>query len=370
MKFGFKLIHRCDVAFTAGVPEKIGGHGVVKQAVLDGEIVAVKCPKDQCSLTEREFKKFVEELHVMASVCHPNCVMLRAACKDRNNPMYVMEWVGGGSLHEALGKEEPLPCHVRLKIAREITSAVDYLHKCKIVHGDLKSLNVLLTPDYIAKICDFGSAIQTFNSTVNTKSGSTNLHFSTTVQWSSPELLRTGVANEMTDMYALGVIFWELATCEVPFRNKAPALLMSLIMNGLTPEIPHPLPDTAVGLPPLFFQVMLQCFRTDPALRPDAHTVHQMLISIDPTARPSAPLLICPPGHPVPKGSLLECVRHAMPPSLDCVVVRMMAFAEDLFKRSPRAKEIQSFCAMYSIWDIEAYTLMVRLFFFALNKYF
>ena len=148
--------------------------------------------------------------------------------------------------------------------------------------------------------------------------------------------------------------------CEVPFRNKAPSLLSSLIVNGLKPEIPHPLPDTAVGLPPSFFQIMQQCLQTDPALRPDAHAVHQMLISIDPTARPSAPLLICPPGHPVPKGSLLDCIRHAIPSEF--VLVRMMAFAEDLFKRSPRAKEIQSFCAMHSIWDVEAYTLMVMLF--------
>ncbi len=175
---------------------------------------------------------------------HPNCVVVVAACQDRSDPIYVMEWMSGGSLYEALGKEPPAPAHVRLMNAREIASVVDYLHQRHITHGDLKSLNAMLTSDLIAKICDFGAAIQRLNSVISVKSSAAAQG---TIQWSAPELFHGVTANYCTDVYALGVIFWELAFCEVPFQNKNPSILMSLIKDGLTLEIPNPLPPCASG---------------------------------------------------------------------------------------------------------------------------
>ncbi len=133
-----------------------------------------------------------EELTINASVRHPNCVVVVAACEDRSDPIYVMEWMSGGSLHEALGKLPPPPLHVRLRNAREIASAVDYLHRRFITHGDLKSLNVMLTSDLIAKICDFGAAIQRLNSAVSMVSSPSAQG---TIQWSAPELFQAVSAN-------------------------------------------------------------------------------------------------------------------------------------------------------------------------------
>ena len=89
-----------------------------------------------------------------------------------------------------------------------------------------------------------------------------------TIQWSAPELFHGTTANYFTDMYAVGVIFWELAFCEVPFQNKNHAILMSLIEKGLTPEIPNPLPPCAAGFPPAFFDIMRQCWAPRSALLP------------------------------------------------------------------------------------------------------
>ena len=349
---GLKMIQRSDLKINAGFPTQSGAHGSVEQGLLDGMLVAVKTPL-QCSITERDYRKFIEELTINASVRHPNCVVVVAACQDRLDPIYVMEWMSGGSLYEALGKEPPPPLHVRLRNAREIASAVDYLHSRFITHGDLKSLNVMLTSDLIAKICDFGAAIQRLNSVISVKSSAAAQG---TIQWSAPELFHGVTANYCTDVYAIGVIFWELAFCEVPFQTKNPSILMSLTEKGLTLEIPNPLPPCASGFPPAFFDLMRQCWAKDPSQRPSAHHLHRFLVSIDPSARPSAPLMHYPPNHPFPS-SLLDCLRRAMPPSAQAMLTRMVGDAEQRFRAN--AQGIQAVCAQYGVLPIEANALTV-----------
>jgi serine/threonine protein kinase len=349
-KIGLKIILRSAVKINAGFPTQSGAHGIVQQGLLDGMLVAVKSPL-QCSLTEKDFKQFIDELTINASVRHPNCVIVVAACQDRLDPMYVMEWMSGGSLHELLGKVTPPPSHVRLRIAREIASAVEYLHQRYITHGDLKSLNVMLTSDLIAKLCDFGAAIQRLHSAMSIKSSH---RVQSTVQWCAPELFKGAPPNPSTDVYALGVIFWELAFCDVPFQSINHSILMSLIEKGLKPEIPNPLPPCAEGFPPAFFDVMQRCWGA-PEQRPMACDVHRLLVSIDPSARPSAPLMHYPLNHPYPTTSLLDCIRPAMPSSADSMLTRMMHQAEKMFRNN--TQNIQGICAQYGLLPIEANAL-------------
>ena len=88
LSLGLKIIQRRDVRLTPGAPSQSGAHGCVQQGLLDGMLVAVKTPL-QCSLTERDFNKFIDELTISASVRHPNCVAVLAACHDRADPMYL-----------------------------------------------------------------------------------------------------------------------------------------------------------------------------------------------------------------------------------------------------------------------------------------
>jgi serine/threonine protein kinase len=352
-KIGLKIIKRDDVQLNSGFPSQAGAHGRVHQGLLDGMLVAVKTPL-HCSLTEKNFKKFIDELSINASVRHPNCVVVVAACHDRADPMYVMEWMSGGSLLEMLGKETPPPMHVRLRNAREIASAVEYLHQRFITHGDLKSLNVMLTSDLIAKVCDFGAAIQRLNSAMSLSSQSTQ----STIQWSAPELLQGAPPNPATDVYALGVILWELAFCDAPFQSINHTILMSLIKDGLTPDIPTALPPYAAAFPPVFFDIMQRCWAKDPKQRPTAHEVHRLLVSIDPSARPSAPLLHYPLSHPFPTASLLDCVRRAMPASAEDMLLSMMKQADVMFRSNTQG--IQDLCAKYSLLPIEANALTVN----------
>jgi serine/threonine protein kinase len=351
-RIGLKIIKRDDVQLNSGFPSQAGAHGRVHQGLLDGMLVAVKTPL-HCSLTEKNFKKFIEELSINASVRHPNCVVVLAACHDRADPMYVMEWMSGGSLFEMLGKDTTPPMHVRLRNAREIASAVEYLHQRLITHGDLKSLNIMLTSDLIAKVCDFGAAIQRLNSAMSLSSQS----IQSTIQWSAPELLQGAPPNPATDIYALGVLFWELAFCDTPFQSMNQTILMSLIKDGLTPEIPTPLPPCAAAFPPGFFVIMQRCWAQDPQKRPTAHEIHRVLVSIDPSARPSAPLEHYPLNHPFPTASLLDCVRRAMPAAAEAMLLSMMRQADSMFRAN--TQDIQSTCARYGLLPIEANALTV-----------
>jgi len=354
-KIGLKIIQRSDVQLNTGFPSQSGAHGCVQQGLLDGMLVAVKTPL-QCSLTERDFNKFIDELTINASVRHPNCVVVVAACRDRADPMYVMEWMSGGSLHEMLGKVPPPPMHVRLRNAREISSAVEYLHLRFLTHGDLKSLNVMLTSDLIAKVCDFGAAIQRLNSAMSMKSSKSH-GVQGTIQWSAPELFHGSSPNPFTDVYALGVIFWELAFCDAPFQTVNQSILMSLIKDGLTPDIPNPLPSCAAAFPPVFFVIMQRCWAKDPKQRPTASEVHRLLVSIDPSARPSAPLLHFPLNHPFPTASLLDCVRRAMPAAAEAMLLSMMRQADSMFRAN--TQDIQGVCAQYGLLPVEANALTV-----------
>jgi serine/threonine protein kinase len=142
-----QFINRKDIEINKNVAAKEGGSGKVEQGFWtdkDGQkhVVAVKSPKDRVTLTERDFENFQRESSIMATVTHPHCVMLLAAGDSHTDPMLVMEWMDGDNLMQELGKlhHKLPPVHARLRIAREIASAVDYLHKGNITHGDLKSL--------------------------------------------------------------------------------------------------------------------------------------------------------------------------------------------------------------------------------------
>lgn len=351
---GLRLILRSDLMINHQISAKEGGSGVVQQAMFNGDKVAVKSPKGGGSLSKRDYDRFIEESKIASSVRHQNCVALLGACQDPSDPMLVMEWVAGGNLYDALANNPPAP-YVRLKIAREIAAAVDYLHRCRIIHGDMKSLNVLLTSDFSAKVCDFGSAIQKlqFSSIISTSSP-----VQRTVPWSAPELLTGGRATPQSDMYAVGVIFWELATCEAPFHDRNPNLLSTAIIQGLKLDIPNPLP---AGFPPAFFEMIQRCW-SEPNQRPSAHDFLAFLIKIDPTSRPSVPLLLFPENHVVLHASLLDCIRPGMPRSLDGMLSIMVSQAEKKYRES---SEVQSICSEYGLNPMEAHALTVnRILFF------
>lgn len=358
-----QFINRKDIDINTNVAAKEGGSGKVEQGFwIDKSglkhVVAVKSPKDRLTLTERDFENFQRESSIMASVTHPHCVLLLAAGEDHRDPMLVMEWIDGDNLMQELGKKEDrLPLvHARLRISREIASAVDYLHKGNIIHGDLKSLNVMLTHELTAKICDFGSAVQKLNSKTSSKGRGNGDFGGSTVAWMAPELFEGIAPNKKTDVYAFGIIMWELSMCEVPFKDKSDIIAMNLIKSGKHPDISNPLPKRASSFPPKYFDLMQSCW-VQPHDRPEMSSLFADLISIDSTARPAAPLMLFPLNHGMPLGPIYDCIPNHLPANKNNVWQAMAKAAETMSSSAV----VVALCRKHGLSALEAQSLTVSL---------
>ena len=155
----------------------------------------------------------------------------------------------------------PIAWPVRIRWARDIAKAMNYLHSRVplIVHRDLKSLNILLDQSGSVKLCDFGMARTKEHTYIATK------HISGSPSWMAPEVLRGDDFNELSDIYAFGVVMWELLTRKVPWSDKTMAQLVGLVgFAGHRLEVPNPVePSCPAG----YVALMQQCWLT-PEARP------------------------------------------------------------------------------------------------------
>ncbi|KAK6940882.1 Protein kinase domain [Dillenia turbinata] len=187
-----------------------GGYAeVYKGCLKDGTLVAIK-RLNQGSVDER-VGSFLSELGIMAHVNHPNTAQLIGYGVDGGMHL-VLELFPHGSLSSLLhGSKEKLDWDIRYKIALGTAEGILYLHECcprRIIHGDIKSANILLAEDFQPKICDFGLSKwlpeQWTHHIVS--------RFEGTFGYLAPEYLMHGIVDEKTDVYAFGVLLLELIT--------------------------------------------------------------------------------------------------------------------------------------------------------------
>jgi GTPase SAR1 family protein len=254
----FETISRAEVSFIPHFRERRGGFGVVRQAMYNGNLVAVKVPLISGPLGARDRKKFMEELEMTYRLRHAKCVTMFGAVTDDEGIMLLMEWMEGGSLYSALDNhnENPVLPRLRLSIARQVADGLQYLHAKRIIHRDIKSLNVLLTSDFNeAKLCDFGLAkLRSLTSaSISVASG----HVVGTFAYAAPEIHEGRDHSEASDVYSLGVVMWELMTCEVPFEGLNAIQIRARLQSRERPEIPNPLPT---GFHSNYVALMSRCW--------------------------------------------------------------------------------------------------------------
>jgi serine/threonine protein kinase len=195
------------------------------------------------------------EVQVQGRVRHPCCVAIFGVCLQPDSPFILMEWVGGGTVYTKLGDEELLP-RQRLTCVREVASALDYLHACGVIHGDIKSMNVMLTLGGAAKLCDFGGAVQLLSSIASSASAAGGDNAAMTLAWGAPELFSGGSKSTATDVYAFGIFMWECYTGQVPFHRVNPSFIAEQVMRGVRPPLP---PAPIDGFPSDFVPLMQVC---------------------------------------------------------------------------------------------------------------
>jgi len=237
-----------------------GNQGEVFRAKIWSTAVAVK--KIDCRKVEPDIiEEFVQEVNIWHRLRNQFITKFMGVCLEYPHLCIVTELVHRGSLFGLLHDEDAaLTWPRRLRIASDLARGMNYLHnfdiKDRIIHRDLKSLNVLITNEWRAKVADFGMTRFQDSKNVMTTCG--------TPLWMAPEIIRRKEYNYKVDVYSYGVVLWEIYTRKIPYKSlKIPAkyLVKKVAMDNLRPRIPS-------ACPQLYADLMQQCWMKSPKNRP------------------------------------------------------------------------------------------------------
>jgi eukaryotic-like serine/threonine-protein kinase len=201
-----------------------GGMGAVYLAVRADDVyekkVAIKVVQAGIN-TEEILNHFRHERQILARLEHPNIArLLDGGTTDRGLPYFVMDYVEGTRL-DAYSDAHKLPVAERIRLFREVCSAVQYVHQNLVVHRDLKPGNILVTEGGVPKLLDFGIAKLMKPEFFTNPQDATRAEFRLmTPGYASPEQVRGDPVTTASDVYSLGVILYELLTSRGPYRLK------------------------------------------------------------------------------------------------------------------------------------------------------
>ena len=203
-----------------------------------GREVAIKIPHPEMEADPVLYDRFQREGEIGEKLDHPG-VMKVLADNDRSQVYMVMEWVKGRLLRQVLHDLRKLPPERAIKIAVNIADSLDYIHRNGVVHRDLKPENIMLDGDDNIKLIDFGIA---------GKEGSRRLTFAKlsqvmgTPDYISPEQVKGKRGDGRSDIYALGVMLYEMLTGKTPFQGPNPFAIMNdrLMNNPIPPREVNP----------------------------------------------------------------------------------------------------------------------------------
>lgn len=192
--------------------------------------VAVKILRSSLTGDPIYITRFHREARAAAALCHRNIVEIYDVGEEDDLYYIVMEYVRGQTLKELINKRGALHYVEAVDIMKQVASATALAHSMGIVHRDLKPQNILVTDSGIVKIADFGIAsIQSLSQVTQTDTIMGSLHYL------APEIARGEKATPQSDIYALGVVFYELLRGDVPFNGESP---VNIALKHMRDEIP------------------------------------------------------------------------------------------------------------------------------------
>ncbi len=255
--------HREIGAYRLGELLGEGGMGCVYEAeeILTGRTVALKLMRHELAQSSEARRLFLREMELLSCLQHPR-VVGSLACFDHEGQLAMaMERLHGCSLRAILAQRGALAwwraCHIVVQIAQGLQAAHE--HDPPIVHRDLKPENIMIERDGSVKVMDFGIAKALLeHSPTRTRSAGT-------LQYMSPEQIDAVAIDARSDLYALGLVMFELLTGEPPFQSASPRRLLEMQCTQAPPPLPA---EVRAGLPVALAELLSSLLSKKPAGRP------------------------------------------------------------------------------------------------------
>ena len=231
----------------------IGGMAIVFKAtdLLMRRLVAVKILKDEIAGDEQSVKRFTNESKAVAMLSHPNIVNVYDVSVRDNIKYIVMEFVDGITLKNYMRHREVLNLREIISYTTQILRALDHAHKKGIIHRDIKPQNIMLLKNGAIKVMDFGIAKLPNAETVTMTDKAIG-----TVYYISPEQVSGGQIDARSDLYALGVVLYEMATGRLPFTADTPVSVALMQVNDMAVPPRQINPQIPVGLEQIILRAM------------------------------------------------------------------------------------------------------------------
>jgi serine/threonine-protein kinase len=267
-----------------------------------GKVAAIKVMGAEFSHKGTIGHRFEREAEILQQLRHPNIVRFLAWGKFRGTSYIAMEYVDGDTIEKRILERGHLPWREAVDQGIQICDALHYAHEHGVVHRDLKPSNLMITAEGKIKLADFGIA-KDLDATALTATGRTL----GTAAYMSPEQIRgTPAVSHKTDLYALGVVLYQMLVGRAPFEGTTPVVLMHCHLNE-----PPPRPSAKlVDIPRKLDELVITLMAKSPTDRPwDAAAVAARLIELRDRADRGAPVAMVwpstdPPGaKPPPAGS-------------------------------------------------------------------
>lgn len=263
------IAHRYRLLRTIGQ----GGMAVVYEAqdMNLSRRVAIKILRPDYSHDGAFVKRFQQEAMTVARLNNPNIVRVYDYGEYNGSPYIVMELVEGPSLEQVLEERGPLPINDAIQYMIEVCNAVEAAHHAGLVHRDLKPGNILLDSDGHVKVVDFGIARAAGGSQMTTTGTTIG-----TAAYFSPEQAQGLEVGPASDIYALGVVLYELLTGRLPFEHENPITLALMHVRDQppSPRLYNP------RIPRSLESIILRCLSKDPAKRfPDVAALRDALLT-------------------------------------------------------------------------------------------
>jgi eukaryotic-like serine/threonine-protein kinase len=302
-----------------------GGMGRVYRVrnVISDRVEAMKVLLPDLAGRQELAARFLREIKVLASLNHPNIAQLRTALEVDNQLVMIMEYVEGTTLAARL-ERGPIPTSDALNYIDQVLDALSYAHKQGIIHRDIKPSNMMLTPQGMVKLMDFGIARSEEDRTL-TQAGTTMGSLS----YMSPEQVKGETCDARSDLYSVGVSLYEMVTGQRPFQSGSDYSIMAAHVK----EAPKPPLELQPTLPPALNEIILMAIAKDPGARFQSAAAFRNALSQvrggGAAARPAAttvdahnaPTMVEPPAAakpqpPSPPRALVPAISSASPPSV------------------------------------------------------